>query len=270
MHNTHNKSIKEILDGSTVVPSVPTVLAQSLNLMEDPNSNIKQIADLISKDISLSAQVLKLVNSAYYGFPSQITTINKAMALLGFNTIKNLILSVSVKAIMMSNSGKPLWEHSVRCAVACQMLSKSLGGIDPDEAYIMGLLHDIGKTVMDSVNKDAVKEITRLTSLGADILQAEKMFFGYTHTDLGRELALKWKLPAVVGTAIRFHHMPLIADNKLHAGIVYVGDRITRVPIKYPILDPDIVDSFDFEVPDPMALREKVFEASEHIITALS
>lgn len=265
-----SKSIKEILDSSTAVPSMPLVLSQSLNLIENPNSNIKQIADLISKDISLSAQVLKLVNSAYYGFPSQITTINRAMALLGFNAIKNLILSVSVKSMMMTNSGKTLWEHSIRCAVACQMLSKSLGGIDPDEAYIMGLLHDIGKSIMDGVNKDAVKEITRLTNLGADILQAERMFFGFTHTDLGKELVIRWKLPLIVGTAIRYHHNPLAADNKLNAGIVYVGDRITREPLKYPVLDPDLVDSFDFEVPDPMAFREKVFEASGHIISALS
>ena len=265
-----NKNLKDLVEKKDSIPSMPLVLSQSLNLIEDPNSNIKQIADLIAKDLALSAQVLKLVNSAYYGFPSQITTIDKAMALLGFNAIKNLILSVSVKSMMMTNSGKILWEHSIRCAVACQMLSKSLGGIDPDEAYIIGLLHDVGKSVMESVNKDAVKEIMRLTSMGADSLQAEQMFFGFTHTDIGKELIAKWKLPLVVGSAIRYHHNPLASPNKLHACIVYVADRITREPIKYPILDPDITDSFDFEIPDPLAFREEVLEASSHIISALS
>lgn len=266
----NNSGINEILAKKDIMPSMPLVLSQSLNLIEDPNSNVKQIAALISKDMALSAQVLKLVNSAYYGFPSQITSIDKAMALIGFNAIRSLILSVSVKSMMMTNAGKALWEHSIRCAVACQMLSKSLGGIDPDEAYITGLLHDIGKSVMETVNKDAIKEINRLTGLGADILQAEKMFFGFTHTDMGKELALKWKLPLIVGSSISYHHNPLASPNKIHSCIVYVGDRITREPLKYPVLDPDISDSFDFEVPDPIALREEVFEASSHIIAVLS
>lgn len=264
------KSIKEIIENNINIPSMPTVVAESLNLIDDPNSNVKKLADILSKDISITTQILKLVNSAYYGFPSQITTINKAMALLGFNTIRSLILSVSLKPMLMTNSGKALWEHSIRCAVGCQMLSKSLGGVDPDEAFTMGLLHDIGKSVMESYNKDAIKEIVRLTNLGADILQAEKMFFGFTHTELGKELVIKWKLPIIIGTAIQYHHNPLASQTKLQSCIVYVADRISREPLKYPVLDPDMIDSFDFEVPDPIAFREKVFESAGHIISALT
>ena len=264
------RSIKEIIDNMIGIPSMPTVVSESLNLIDNPNSNIKQLADIISKDIAITTQILKLVNSAYYGFPSQITTINKAMALLGFNTIRSLILSVGLKPMLMTNSGKALWEHSIRCAVACQMLSKSLNVLDPDEAFVMGLLHDVGKSVMEGANKDAIKEITRLTGLGADVLQAEKMFFGFTHTELGRELVTKWKLPLIIGTAIRYHHNPLASENKTYSCLVYVADRISREPLKYPVLDPDMVDSFDFEIQDPIALREKVFEAASHIISALT
>src|SRR3989339_730089 len=96
------KSIKDIIDNMSGIPSMPTVVSESLNLIDNPNSNIRQLADIISKDIAITTQILKLVNSAYYGFPSQITTINKAMALLGLNKIKSLILSVAVKPMMMS------------------------------------------------------------------------------------------------------------------------------------------------------------------------
>jgi putative nucleotidyltransferase with HDIG domain len=265
------KTIKELINSTAGIPAMPNVVAESLNLIENPNSNIKQLSDIISKDIAITTQILKLVNSAYYGFPSQITTINKAMALLGFNTIRSTILSVGLKPMLMTNNGKTLWEHSIRCAVGCQMLSKSLGVLDPDEAFVMGLLHDVGKSLMESANREAVREIMRLTSLGADVLQAEKMFFGFTHTELGKELVIKWKLPLIMGTAIHYHHNPLDSDdNKLHSCLVYVADRISREPLKYPILDPDIVDSFDFEIQDPLALREKVFEAADHIIKALS
>ncbi len=264
------KDMKAILDKLQSIPTMPAILSEALNTMDNPKSSVNKLAEILSKDISLTTQILKLVNSAYYGFPSQITTIKRAMALMGFNAIRSLILSVVVKPMMVTHSGKTLWEHSIRCAVACQMMSKSLGFGDPDEAFIIGLLHDIGKIVLEIANKDASKEVNRLTLLGADSLQAEKMFFGYTHTEIGRELSIKWKLPMIIGTAIYYHHNPLASQSKMHSCLVYVGDRITREPLKYPVLDPDIVDSFDFEVPDPMDLREKVFEASSHIISALS
>jgi len=265
-----NTTVKDIINNMTGLPAMPQVVTESLNLIENPNSSIKQLADIISMDISITSQILKLVNSAYYGFPQQITTINKAMALLGYNTIRSLILSVGLKPMLMTNSGKALWEHSIRTAVACQMLSKSLGTIDPDEAFTMGLLHDAGIALMEGVNKDAVKEINRLVNLGADILQAEKMFFGFTHTELGKEFVAKWKLPLIIGTAIAYHHTPLQSEDRIHSCVVYIADRISRDPIKYPVLDPDIIDAFDFEVPDPLEFREKVFESANHIISALS
>lgn len=264
------KNLKQVIDSLSGIPTMPTVVSEALNTIENPKSNVNQLAEIISKDISLTTQILKLVNSAYYGFPQQITTINKAMALLGFNTIRSLVLGVAVKPMLMTSCGKILWEHSIRTAVASQMISKSLGFGDPDEAFVMGLLHDVGKIILEIANKDAVKEISRLTALGADSLQAERMFFGYTHTEIGKELVIKWKLPLIVGTAIQYHHNPLASQSKQHSCLIYVADRISREPLKYPVLDPDIVDSFDFEISDPLDLREKVIEASSHIISALS
>ncbi|MFH0703100.1 MAG: HDOD domain-containing protein [bacterium] len=264
------QDIKHIIDKMPNLPSMPTVVVEALNIFENPKSNINQLADIISKDISLTTQILKMVNSAYYGFPSQITTINKAMALLGFNKVKSLILSVAVKPMMMSHCGKSLWEHSIRCAVGCQMIAKSLGIGEGDEAFIMGLLHDIGKTVLEIYNKDAVNEINRLAGLGANILTAEKMIFGFTHTEVGQELVIRWKLPLMISTCVKYHHKPQESENPSVAGCVYVADRITQEQLKYPILDPDISNLLDFDISDPLSFREKIFETSQPIINALS
>lgn len=262
--------IKQIIDEMPNLPTMPTIVVEALNIIGNPKSNINQLSEIISKDISMTTQILKLVNSAYYGFPSQITTINKAMALLGLNQVKGLIMSVATKPMMMTYCGKNLWEHSIRCAVGCQIISKSLGVGQSDEAFVMGLLHDIGKTVFEIYNKEALNEIHKLVGLGADRLTAEKMMFGFTHTEIGQELVLKWKLPVIIGTCVRYHHEPQKSEVPSTAGMVYVADRVAQDQLKYPILDPDIIDSLDFEIPDPQRLREEIITASLPIINALS
>lgn len=264
------KNIKQLLDHMPALPSMPMVVSEALNIIEDPKSNINQLAEVISKDISMTTEILKMVNSAYYGFPSQITTINKAMALLGLDKVKSLILSVAVKPMMMSHCGKNLWEHSIRCAVGCQIIAKSLGIEHPDEAFIMGLLHDIGKTILEIHNKHAVKEINKLVKIGADRLTAEKMMFGFTHAEVGNELVTRWKLPSIIKNSVMYHHNPQESDNITMVGTVYVADRITQEQLIYPVLDPDIAETFDFDIPDPINLREQIFEASQSIISSLS
>jgi len=264
------QDLSTIIENMPNLPTMPSIVMEALNIIGNPKSNINQLSDTISKDIALTTQILKLVNSAYYGFPSQITTINKAMALLGLNKIKSLIMSVAVQPMMMSCYGASLWEHSIRCAVGCQVLSESLGLSESDEAFVMGLLHDIGKTILVIHNKKTVDEIDKLVKVGADRLTAEKMMFGYDHTEIGQKLVDKWRLPLIISSCVRYHHTPHLSDNLSAVSIVYVADKISQEQLKYPVLDLDIVDSLDFDIPDPIALREKVFEMSKSIISALA
>lgn len=265
-----NPKVIEVLQNLPQLPSMPTVVGQALDLLDDPEAEVKDLAKVISMDISMTTQILKLVNSAYYGFPSQITSINKAMALLGFDKVKSLILSVAVKPMMLSYSGKALWYHSLRCAVGCQHIAKSLDYGDSDEAFIMGLLHDIGKTVMQIQDKNAYQEVEKLVAIGADELETEKTFYDYTHTEMGRALVDTWKLPLIIGITAEHHHNPLESEETVSSSFVYVADRITQHELKFPIFEPEVVDNFDYEVPNPEALREEIFELSEPIIEALS
>lgn len=265
-----NNNIIDILEKMPNLPSMPSIVSEALTIIDDPKSNISKLSEVISKDIPITAELLKLVNSAYYGFPTQITSINKAMALLGFSKVKGLIMSVAVRPMMMSSCGKSVWEHSIKCAVGCELLAKSLGNVDTDEAFIMGLMHDIGKPVLEIYNKEASKEITRLVGFGADRLVAEKMIFGFKHTEMGEQLVKKWKLPNVIASSVRYHHDPQNSDNINMVGCVYVANKIIQDVLKYPILDSDIVEMLDFDIPDPMMLREEIMEKSQHIIAALS
>lgn len=263
-------NVKKTLRTLTDVPSMPTVVAQALNIIKNPDSNVRELAEIISKDISITTQILKLVNSSYYGFPKQISTINRAIALIGMNKIKSLVLSVAIKPMLMSQSGKDMWEHSIRCAVASEIIAKSLGGADPDEAFTTGLLHDIGKAILVLSDKQLAEETNKFVKLGADRIIVEKKLFGIDHTEIGAELIERWSLPMVVRNCVEYHHAPLGSQFRQAAGIVYVADRITQEPIKYPILDNDILNALDIEIEDPIELREEVYRQSEFIIKALS
>jgi putative nucleotidyltransferase with HDIG domain len=179
-------------------------------------------------------------------------------------------MSVAVQPMMMSYYGVSLWEHSIRCAIGCQILSKSLGQGETDEAFVMGLLHDIGKTIFEIHNKGALNEIDKLVKLGGDRLAAEKMMFGFDHTEIGQQLINKWRLPVVIGNCVRYHHTPQLSENTSIVGIVYVANKISQEKLQYPIIDPDIAESLDFDIPEPENLREQVFETSQSIINALA
>jgi putative nucleotidyltransferase with HDIG domain len=262
-------SIKDLLNNIKDIPTMPHIASEALALIKDPNVNLKHLANVISKDISLTGQILKLVNSAYYGFPSQITTINKAMALLGLNQVNSLVMSVAVKPMLMSNCGKSVWQHSVRCAVASQLISKNLCEKDTEAFFVMGLLHDIGKTLYQIYNSAAAEELEKLVNLGADRIKAESMIFGYTHTDLGEELVKKWNLPPIICNAIKYHHAPNLSKMKREVGIIYVADRITQETLKFPILNPEIMNTLDFQISDPQALREDTFIRSETLLAIM-
>ena len=264
-----NNQLMSIIAGLPELPSMPPVIAGALKVIEDPKSNINKLSSIISKDISLTTQILKIVNSAYYGFPSQITTINKAMALLGFKQIKSLILSVALKPMMMSQSGKQLWEHSLSCAVGCQIVSNSIGLGESDEAFVMGLLHDIGKNVIEIYNKSVANDIYKRAKGTRQRIQLEKKMLGFTHTEAGEILARKWKLPPVIVSCVRHHHSPLQSEHKSMVGIVHVVDWVLQDNFDCYDIDPNISNYLDFEVSDPFEFRQEIIETTEPIIRAL-
>ena len=183
-----DQAIQKLIDNLHDIPTMPNVVIKALNIVKDPNSSIKELGDIISYDQSLSIKVLNLVNSAYYGFAQQISSITRALALLGMNKAKNIIVAAAMKPMFSSEKNKELWEHAITTAVGCEYLANYLKIMDSDEAFMIGFMHDIGKLILNMQNTDSLAKIKELTNEGSDIIEAENALFVTNHADFCAEL----------------------------------------------------------------------------------
>jgi HD-like signal output (HDOD) protein len=205
--------IRKITQSIIGLPTLPTIVSKMLEMIDNPRTSAATLARLISTDQALTAKVLKLANSAYYGFSREISTVNMAIVVLGFNTVKDMGLWLSVFDVFKngSNGSKfdavKFWEHSVACGVASRMLARSTRSRYAGEAFVAGLLHDLGKIVLNqyfSADFASVLEEADKTDLDS----AELRIMGASHGRVGAWLAEKWNLPPMISDTILFHHEP--------------------------------------------------------------
>lgn len=213
---------------------LPGTVTEALRLLDDPNASIKAVATVISVDQALTSRVLKLANSAYYGSIHSATTLREAIARLGFRRTRNLLYTASYSSLLGQrvasyNLGHgELWRHSVGVAVIAEQLADQLAYPNPDEAYIGGLLHDIGKLVLDQQLKiewDRLLQIAQLHDLM--LIEAEVFLLGLNHAQVGGELMRRWSLPPCLVDAVAYHHDPTFAkDAPELASMVHVANTI--------------------------------------------
>ncbi|MCD6256859.1 HDOD domain-containing protein [Candidatus Aerophobetes bacterium] len=255
--NTEKNSerIRKTIYNITKLPTLPVITAQLMQLLSNPNASIQKLTNLISQDQSLTTTVLKVVNSSYYGFPRQIATIKHALIILGFNEIRNIVITISVLKnfwnIQKSSKFDHLqfWKHSLGCAVAAGMLAKFFRYRVSGKVFIGGLIHDIGKIVLDQYLHDLFEQVMdRVISRDISFYQAEKEVLGVTHAEIGGWLAKSWNLPLEIEEAIKFHHLPEKATaNPPFCSIVHLADVLVRMKSigsagdnKIPPIDPSI------------------------------
>jgi putative nucleotidyltransferase with HDIG domain len=230
--------LKKITQTIINLPTLPTVVAKMLELIDDPRSSARSLTRLVNTDQVLTARILKLANSAFYGFPNPISTINLAVVVLGFDTIKNLGLSVAVisRFARAKSDGELLdysrfWEHSVGVGVASRMLARRLGlrAIE-GEAFVAGLIHDIGKVILSQYQTVRYSECLHMAHSQEMLLtRAEEQVFEVNHAEVGSWLARKWNLPPALVEAIRLHHVPLTAKVRPElCALVHFGDILAR------------------------------------------
>jgi len=229
MEDTKKSQFRSALREVKSLPTLPGIIAKLTRMAEDPDTTTEQMGKVISKDHILAAKLLKLVNSAFYGFPQKISSLNSAIILLGFNVIKSLIISSSIFELMESQDVE-LWEHSLGCAVVCSVLAKRLEVSDPEEVSTAGLIHDIGKV---AIKMELKQEFEMLKQMVHDrhisMFDAEKELLGVDHAEVGGWLAKSWNLPAKLVGPIAFHHNPLEAkDEQLSTSIIHFSDILIR------------------------------------------
>jgi putative nucleotidyltransferase with HDIG domain len=247
------------LESISSIPTIPLVATRAMEAVRNPDSSMRDIAEIISTDPPLAARVLKVVNSAYYGLMQSVGSLPLALTILGIREIMNLVMGVSVMTMFPDSSGRGLfdrhefWKHSAASAQVGKVLSERLGFQKLGSlAFVGGLLHDIGKIIMDEYMHDEFREAIDL-SIDEDIpcYDAESMTVGATHPQIGAWLTKKWKLPDELVTAISSHHssQKIEIEDKMKQ-IVYLanvfctayeaggdGDRIAEVLKKDPVWD---------------------------------
>lgn len=205
------KDLKSIVDRIVDLPTLPQVVTTIMGLIEDPNSSAKDINDVMSNDPAMAGKILKLVNSAFYGLPNAVTSIQQSIAILGFNTIKSLAISASVFDLFGDSeegfSYEQFWTHSVGTATVARYVAGKEPGANQDTAFVVGLLHGMGKLVLDQYAPAEFKEILAKARDGQlGFAQAERSVLETSYADIGYWLTNKWKLAADVQEAIKFQN----------------------------------------------------------------
>ena len=227
-----------IIDGLNQIPTLPSVVSQLLKVINHPNSSADNAATLVEKDVALATKVLKLANSSYYGIPRTITNIRSAIVILGFSTVKSLVLSSSVLKMFDDNDSQALfdknsfWKHSVEVAMMAKSLTKrtSLRN-DADLAFSGGLLHDVGKLILTQYAYDDYKGVIEEAAKGEEpIIDIENRVMGITHSQISGMLLERWGIPESLQIPISYHDDPSKAgEHEMMSQIIHVANHLSTL-----------------------------------------
>lgn len=262
----------DLLNNFKELPAMPNIIMRALNVMKDPESSLKELAKIISYDQSLSTKVLTLVNSAYYGFTQQITSINRAIALIGMSKAKNLILTVAMRPMMQNQGGKELWQHSIKTAIGCEYIAKYMKIMDVDEAFVIGFLHDLGKIVLNSKDPVIYAKVKQVAEFNPQttLLEVERTFFGADHCQMGSILTKRWQLPLIINNAVKYHHTPSLSSMPTACSLVYLVDLLVKDDFALGNLNQDIIKNLNIN-PDKLDFfREEIFTMANLLLHELS
>jgi putative nucleotidyltransferase with HDIG domain len=231
-----SEETRRVVERVVDLPTLPAVTAQVFRVVEDERSSAQDLASVIATDQSLTSRILRLANSAFYGFPRAITSVNQAVVLLGFGTVKGLVLAATVAERLAGGEGSSFdrerfWLHTVGVANAARIVARSLRGVPEELAYVAGLLHDIGKLVLDRFFVHEYSEAALLARrLPCLIRDAELTVLGLDHAEVGGRLMERWRLATAIVVPVAYHHRPAMAPPE-HWGVaatVHLADVLTR------------------------------------------
>jgi putative nucleotidyltransferase with HDIG domain len=217
------------IENINALPTAPGTFKKISQVIGKPGITLSEISDFVSRDPALTTKVLKMVNSAIYGFPGRISSVSHAIMLLGLNVVKGLLLGISVFEIMQKVMAG-LWDHSVGCAAVARAIAEKKGVKDPEEVSVAGLLHDIGKVILVLEYAPLYEEaMNQAASQRIPIFEAERSVFQETHAAIGMWLAGKWRFPPNLVDVIQCHHRPGSARSApLETAIVHFSDVLVR------------------------------------------
>lgn len=266
------------------IATLPEVTVKIIEIVENPKSTARDLHDVIKNDPALSARILKVVNSAFYGLPGQISSIDRAIVLLGLSAVKNIAIAASMTHLFTGGqaiegfSGADVWKHSIGVAVGSRLLSAAQGRPQVEESFLAGLICDLGLLVERQLYSNELAEVVASMNTGSSFCELETNIIGADHQAFGMALAKKWRFPQTLCTAIGYHHNPMaLADvNRELPAIINVADLLacraeigfcqhpTNADISDELfglikLDAAKVDEITEQMPEQVSIAESIF-----------
>ena len=263
------------------IATLPEVTLKIVELVEDPSSTAQDLHNVIANDPALSSRILKVVNSSFYGLPGQIGSINRAIVMLGLNAVKNIAIAASLAKLFRGGdlshgfSARAVWEHAVACGAITKMVADTAKVGFSDEAFLGGLMHNIGLMVEMQFDRNKLIEVVQTLGVNGegvpanDMRDVEAQFFGADHQDFGKGLCEKWKFPNNFILVTGYHHNPLEApaDGRRLPAMVYVADRLVgsidgqfRLDLTSLEIDPAVLEVLNLSETGLQSIRERVDE----------
>ena len=254
-------------------PQIPYIFEKINEAIKEQLNFNDEIIPLIEEDGNLSSNIIKLANSRYFITGQKIDSVKNAFLTLGSMKIKNIIMVLSVKDIMDLNNNNfcDLWEHSLKCAISCEILANEYNIISPDDAFALGFLHDIGKTVLYKNNADIYHDFNfRVQVQGEDIIEIENSYFNTNHTTEGSTILKKWRMPKIFTDCITYHHVPSLSTIPSASGIIYVSDKLSKPDKQAPQIESSILNRLGLYINDTKNLKMNIDVKSNFYLEALN
>jgi putative nucleotidyltransferase with HDIG domain len=264
------KFIQDKIQSIIHLPAMPAIAQEVVDLVENPRTSASRLGRVIESDQGLTSKVLKIANSAFYGFPRQISTVDFAIIVLGFDALKEIVISISLVSALQkkhdeSFDAKGFWDHAIYSAVIARRLARDLGYRVSGEVFVGALLHDMGISVLHQHFNDEYRKIlSTIEQSHLTFLEAEQEILGVTHAEVGGWLAERWNFPRQLVEAIAMHHRPLQAEeNPELVSIIHCADVLAnRLHPPLAVFDtgldfqPDVLQRVGLE--DPLVLEQYI------------
>jgi diguanylate cyclase (GGDEF)-like protein len=230
------KTIEEILDDKIKLPTFPAIALKIIDAVKTDDASMSELTKIVSSDPALVARVLKISNSSFYALPQKVDSIQKALTILGTETLKNIALSFVIVNWMKSGSGESFnyetfWKRAVTAAVAADLISAAIKQRS-DDIFITSLLQDIGIVILYlSMPEEYMKVFDEKRVTGLPVAEVEKKLFGFDHTEMGSRIMGKWGLPEAIYEPIAYHHKPKKSPENFHTKvqILWLADRMSSI-----------------------------------------
>jgi putative nucleotidyltransferase with HDIG domain len=256
------EQVKKVLDEIKEIQTLPAIAMRINRMVDSPHTTPEMLCKVIEKDQAIVTKLLRLVNSSFYGMPSRVSSISDAVVLLGYNTLRNIVLTVSVMGAFSSSKKNreinpaEFWKHSLAVSSVSKYISEITGIGSPDDCFTGGLLHDLGKIVMFLEFNDLFKVVVdSATENNIAFCMAEKKLGVASHADIGSYLARKWKVPVVLCDAIKYHHNFASYRKKGPALVIHIANAIVHCYMKDNILNKKPAGKEAFKIVEPQYIR---------------